>query len=202
MNRLRGVRAALAGTQPLRRGQIGAGTIVILIAVLIVAATTAGVLFNVTGVLQSQAGSAGDTVTSEVESPIQIVALTGRVDGTAEPPAVNRTRVVVALDGAQSADLEDATVHLETSAGFYDLVYSPSGAVEGESYGIDPISDPDGSTPVLSESEDRFAVVLETPPLTPNDRVSVEITLETGASETVQGRIPDGIESESAVTFL
>jgi archaellin len=191
----------ISGDESRQRGQIGAGTIVILIAVLIVAATTAGVLFNVTGVLQSQAGAAGETVSSEVESPIQIVALTGRVDGTADPPAVNRTRAVVALDGAQAANLDEATVHLETSAGFFDLVYSPDGAVEGESYGIDPVSDPDGSAPLLSESDDRFAVVVETPPLSPNDRVSVEITLETGATETIEGRIPDGIESESAVTL-
>ena len=194
-------RTAIHPSTDRSRGQIGAGTIVILIAVLIVAATTAGVLFNVTGVLQSQAGSAGDTVSSEVEKPIQIVAITARVDETADPRVVNRTRAVVALDGAGAVDLDEATVQLRTTAAHDTLVYSPSGPVEGESFGIDPVVDPDGSAPTLSESADRFALVTETAPLGPDDRVTVEIMLETGASESIEVRIPDRIESESAVTL-
>ncbi len=183
------------------RGQIGAGTIVILIAVLIVAATTAGVLFNVTGILQSQAGATGDTVGAEAESPIRVAAVTGRVDQTTTPSVLNRTRVVVALDATTAVDLDEATVQLETSVGHDTLVYGPDGPVEGERYAIDPLVDSKNTAPTLTRSSDRFAIVIETPSLSPDDRLMVRISLESGATETVRVRIPEQIETESAVTL-
>lgn len=187
--------------RPQARAQIGAGTIVILIAVLIVAATTAGVLLNVTGTLQTQAGATGDVVRSEVESPIRVAAVTGRVDHTGVPPAVNRTRVVVALDRSDAVDLSGATVLFENSAVHDSLVYSPTGPVNGTSFTIDPLVDQDGSAPTLSNRADRFAIEVETPRLVPGDRFRIQLLLESGATETVRVRVPDGIGDETAVTL-
>ncbi|MFP4530461.1 MAG: hypothetical protein ACLFNC_04135 [Halodesulfurarchaeum sp.] len=195
------LRAKLAVWSPRGRAQIGAGTIVILIAVLVVAATTAGVLFNVTGVLQSQAGVTGDTVGSAVESPIRVAAVTGRVAQTDTPPAINRARVVIALDGSDAVELDDATVRFESSASHETLVYDPTGPVEGESFDIDPLVDPDGSAPTLSETADRFAIEIETSSLVSGDRVRIQINFESGASKAVRVRVPEEIADETAVTM-
>lgn len=190
-----------APEQATEKAQIGVGTLIVLIAVLIVAATTAGVLFNVTDILRSQAGESGETVGAAVESPIRVAGVTGRVNQSAAPAVLNRTRIVVALDGSGPVDLEDGTINLETTDSIETLVYRAEGPERGVSYGVEPIVDPDTSAPTLSDSADRFALVIETAGLSPGDRVTIRVSLESGASETIRFRVPDELDSKSAVTL-
>lgn len=179
---------------------MGAGTIIVLIAVLIVAATTAGVLLNVTDSLQSEAGVTGESVSAEVESPVRIAAVTGRVNQTATPPVLDQARIILSLDGSSPVDLDEAAVRIEAAGSQDKLVYNAEGSQEGTHYGIDPVVDPDDSAPTLTDLDDRFAVVVDTPPLTGGELVLIHIALETGASKTVRFRVPDRIASADAVT--
>ncbi len=185
----------------MNRGQIGASTIIILIAALLIAATTAGVLVNVTGFLQSEASDSGQSVSAEVRSPIRFAAVTGGVDTTTSPRTLNQTRITVALDGSSPVDLDDATVRVESSQAISTLVYDPAGPVQGTSFGIDPVVDVDGSAPTLTDREDRFAIVIDTPQLEVGDPVLIRLSLETGASQTVRFRVPARIESADRVTL-
>ncbi|MDR5656848.1 hypothetical protein RH831_06605 [Halodesulfurarchaeum sp. HSR-GB] len=184
------------------RAQIGAGTIVILVAVLIVAATTAGVLFNVTDVLQSRADLTGEAVTAEVDSPLTVVAVTGRVDQTADPRRLTDVRVIVSASQAPaSVDLRRATAIVETPATVEEIEYSAAGATVGETFSVEALADSDSSAPVITETTDQFAVVIETPPLGVHDRLGVRLQLESGATERIQIRVPERIRTESAVSL-
>lgn len=183
-----------------RRAQIGASTIIILIAALLIAATTAGVLVNVTGFLQTEASESGQSVSAEVRSPIRFAAVTGQVNQTT-PRTLNETRITVALDGSTPIDLDDATVRLETAQAISTLVYDPAGPEQGTSFGVDPVVDVDGTAPTLTDSDDRFAIVLDTPQLEVGDSVMIRLSLETGASQTVRFRVPARIESADRVTL-
>ncbi|WP_157754388.1 hypothetical protein [Halodesulfurarchaeum formicicum] len=184
------------------RAQIGAGTIVILVAVLIVAATTAGVLFNVTDVLQSRADITGEAVTSEVDSPLTVVAVTGRVNQTADPSTLTDVRVIVSTSQAPvSVDLRQATALVETPGAIDDLEYSADTPTAGETFSVEALSDPDGSAPVVTETTDQFAVVIETPPLSVHDRFAVRLQLESGATKRIEIRVPERIRTESAVSL-
>ena len=100
------------------RGQVGIGTLIVFIALVLVAAIAAGVLINTAGFLQTQAQATGEESTEQVSTNLVFLSTTGDIgteDGT--QGIVEYETTVQLGPGSSAIDLDDATVSVFTDDG-------------------------------------------------------------------------------------
>ena len=182
-----------------RQAQIGAATLLILIAVLIVAAATAGVLFDVTDMLKAEAETTQKGISSEIANPLETVAVTGQVNTSTDRPFLRRANFIMSVENPNTVALDEAIVRLETRGTSNALEYTTNEPIRNESFTVEPRRDADESAPTLNEASDRFAIVVTTPPLEAQEWVRLEITTERGATESIRVRVPRTGQSQSTI---
>lgn len=185
-----------------RRAQIGAGTLLILIAVLIVAATTAGVLFDVTDLLRAEADTTQRGVSEEITNSLEIVAVTGRMNTSTEELTLQRANFIVTATNPHVVPLDEAAVRLETRTTSQALKYTSGEPIQGGSFSVEPLKDIDGSAPTLNNDSDRFAIAVSTPPVGAEEWLRLRITTERGATETIRVRVPRTSHNKSSVLLI
>lgn len=215
MARARGRRGRTPDRDPIGcrgRAQIGLGTIIVLIAVLLVAVTTVGVFFEVAGTLQGDTETAGDATADRFTGRLEVVAATGTVqDGTVE--VVNVTVGQATNRGV--TDLREATVQWVGPAGAETLVWAGTDEA-GPTFGITPVRDDDGSGRVLTSDSDRAVLTIDPgpginatteidgetvdirqvgPALEPGETVAVDVVTDETTSYRL--RVPLTLEGES-----
>lgn len=128
-------------SEPAARGQIGIGTLIVFIAMVLVAAIAAGVLINTAGLLQAQAQATGEETTAEVSNVIQLKNAIG--EETTNSGKIDVLNVSVRLNpGSDAINLSRASYTLEVD-GNATVVNGNEAADSGVSY--HPIQGVDGS---------------------------------------------------------
>ena len=131
------------------RGQVGIGTLIVFIAMVLVAAIAAGVLINTAGFLQSQAEATGQESTDLVSERIDVTSTVGIVNDT-NTDQLSEIRVGVSgAAGSDQIDLSSATIQAVGPNGQANLIFE---AADGEA---ETLNATDNATDI---SEGRFAV--------------------------------------------
>ena len=106
------------------RGQVGIGTLIVFIAMVLVAAIAAGVLINTAGFLQSQAEATGQESTDLVSERIDVTSSVGIV-GDNSTGDLSEIRIGVAgAPGADQIDLSETTIQAVGPNGQENLVFN------------------------------------------------------------------------------
>ena len=181
------------------RGQVGIGTLIVFIAMVLVAAIAAGVLINTAGFLQTQAEATGEESTSQVSDRIQVVSQSGNVTTVDGNQSVDSIDFVLAkAPGAGAIDLDQVSAELIGGNGQEAFQLS-----ELDDEAVDIFTEPGGDSVVLTDSSDRAVVEfnltageIEYGDLEPGDRLSVTFTTASGATTTTEIRVPTTLTSD------
>jgi flagellin FlaB len=186
------------------RGQVGIGTLIVFIAMVLVAAIAAGVLINTAGFLQTQAEATGEESTSQVSDRIQVVSQSGIVNSSGDQINVTDIDFVVAkAPGAGSIDLNQTSVELIGANGQETFQLDEIG-----SDNVEIFTSPDEDTVVLTDSSDRAEVSVDLDDqvtygnLSTGDRLSVTFTTASGATTTSEIRVPTTLTSDQTSVRL
>ncbi|MDB9302298.1 hypothetical protein PN417_15305 [Halorubrum ezzemoulense] len=137
-------------TNPEERGQVGIGTLIVFIAMVLVAAIAAGVLINTAGFLQTQAEATGQESTDLVSERIDVTSEVGIV-GDPATGVLNEVRLGVSgAPGADQIDLTQTTIQAVGPGGQQNLVFTstPSGGSEVTQLSVPQIPSGSGTTTI------------------------------------------------------
>ncbi|OYR58659.1 archaellin/type IV pilin N-terminal domain-containing protein [Halorubrum halodurans] len=154
------------------RGQVGIGTLIVFIAMVLVAAIAAGVLINTAGFLQTQAEATGEESTAQVTNNVDVVSAVGTGD-----PIDTVTLVLKKSSGSDPIDLTQTEIQY----------VGPGDVVTAQ------LDDGDVSRSVVSGSS---ADILEAQ----SDRIEVVITLSGSNGFSGTSTLTAGDEAEITLT--
>ena len=206
------------------RGQVGIGTLIVFIAMVLVAAIAAGVLINTAGLLQSQAEATGEESSEQVTDRVQVSTVTGTagtdssgdfedlIDG--EIDRIGLT--VLRSPGADDIDLtnviievfangeSDTLTHIDSQDDSNDFDGSQinDGAGEGtigDGFAIEDIEGADDGS--LSDTSDRARLLFDLQDiggdeatLEEGETVQISVTTASGGTAFIEKRAPSTIE--------
>ena len=155
------------------RAQVGIGTLIVFIAMVLVAAIAAGVLINTAGFLQSKSEATGQQSGEQVTNRLQVLQASGTKTVADSGGNAEKIGAVILIGtkapGADDIALNGITMQWVDDSGTYDLVHE-NAAQESQVDGYfthTPIKDADDSlgtdaeSPVINSGDDRARIVID-----------------------------------------
>ncbi|MBB6647695.1 archaellin/type IV pilin N-terminal domain-containing protein [Halobellus ruber] len=200
------------------RGQVGIGTLIVFIAMVLVAAIAAGVLVNTAGFLQATAEDTGQESVEQVTNRVDVVSQHGVVNDSENISGhVDQLFLAVKLSaGSGEIALQNSTIKYTSESTAENLVYENRSTASGTDvtdqnisdltateFTVEDKTDNGESYPVLDEESDRFEVIINAsnvegsePGLDPGESVQLEITTSSGGTTNVVLSMPDQLQGE------
>lgn len=193
-------------TDDKERGQVGIGTLIVFIAMVLVAAIAAGVLINTAGVLQSQASNTGSETQEEVANQIDVVHAVGATDQDNNVTSLNLT--IKKSAGSNAIDITSATVQYTSDNEDVALTHGGDGTgglsdASSTNFGTDGVNGNDGLS--LINTSERMKLHIDTGEIEEGDGLptgssaTIKIVDQSGAQFTYGVKIPSTFGDKSIV---
>jgi flagellin-like protein len=180
------------------RGQVGLGTLIIFIAMVLVAAVAAGVLINTAGLLEAQASNTGEDSQAQVSNQVDVISASGH-DNNSDSTIESVNFTVKKSAGSDDIDLTSMTVEYQSDSAQQTL--QQGATANATEFSISEIKG-DGDN-VLDGTQERFTIEIDAlavdSGLTSGDSATIRFVDQSGATTIYGVNVPDTLSGETFV---
>ncbi|WP_158853460.1 archaellin/type IV pilin N-terminal domain-containing protein [Halorhabdus sp. CUG00001] len=190
------------------RAQVGIGTLIVFIAMVLVAAIAAGVLINTAGFLQSSAEESGEQAAEQVTNRLVEVNTVGNVSDAGTINEVNMT--VRLAPGSNDVNLNDTTIQWVTTSESSQFVSDRLDNTQYATFNWSTLRDDANSIQsddTLNDPVDRAILDIslgngnQPGELDAGGSVEVQIDTRSGGQTSVTLVVPDSLSGKSSVSL-